>query len=238
MTNSESRQDDLLNKEDPRFFAIDKFGTGTASIATTEKVGNEIISFGLPSSPGLFLSLAQKFHSEVAEMELKEFFDKHPQPQGTYPDDHKNLFNFFEFMIGQIIFSYTAIETFSNIMIPKDYKFSVNQVYPKSSKEWDKDETERNLKLSQKLNLVLPKVLSVDKPDADIWDNFIELEKIRHRLIHLKSIDMKASGPEDETIWGDLLRNHKTDFVSQAHSLISHYIADKKGFRWFKKFPY
>jgi hypothetical protein len=234
------RQTELLEKEDPRFFAIDKLGTGLAMISTTEKVAGDIVSFALPSSASMFLSSALNFQKEVSKINIDDCFDKHPAPQGTWPEDHTKLFNFFELMIGQIIFSFTALETFSNIMIPEGYIFQRNRIDPKSNKEYDKDKTERLISLDVKLDMILPEVLAVTSPstNTELWDKFLHLKQLRDRLIHLKSADMRANGPETETIWGDLLREHKTDFVSQAHALIGHFISNKNGFRWFKKFPY
>jgi hypothetical protein len=231
---------EILEKEDPRFYAIDKFKTGVVSIATTEKIEGEKLSFGLPSSPGLFLSLALNFKKQVDKINLTTCFDKHPYPQGTWPEDHKNLFDFFELMIGQIIFSYTAIETFSNIMIPNEYKFQFNRIDPKSTKEYDKEKIERTVSLDKKLDLILPEILSVSSPinRTELWGKFMLHKDLRDRLIHLKSVDMTASGPEINTIWGDLIRNHKTGFVILAHNIIGHFISNKSGFRWFTKFPY
>jgi len=234
------RQTELLAKEDPRFYAIDKLNTGLGCIATIEKLNGQVLSFGLPSSPGLFLSLALNFKKQVDKINLNNCFDIHPHPQGTWPEDHTNLFDFFELMVGQIIFSYTAIETFSNIRIPKDYKFQVKRIDPKSTKEYNKDQVERRISLDNKLDLILTEIENVDSPknDKDLWKNFIKHKGLRDRLIHLKSVDMNSSGPEINTIWGDLLRHHKTDFVTNSHKLIGHFIEHKNGSRWFKKFPY
>ena len=69
------RQTELLEKEDPRFYAIDKFNTGLASIATTENISVQILNFGLPSSPGLFLSLALSFKTQVDKINLDNCFE-------------------------------------------------------------------------------------------------------------------------------------------------------------------
>jgi hypothetical protein len=61
-------QDQLLELEDGRYFAIGKFQTGLASIATTERLGKkDIVSFGLPSGPALFLHLAYKAFEQVKD---------------------------------------------------------------------------------------------------------------------------------------------------------------------------
>ena len=57
------RQDELLTNEDPRFFAIDKAGTGLGALATTELLNDGAeVSFGLPSGPALFLNIALAAH--------------------------------------------------------------------------------------------------------------------------------------------------------------------------------
>ena len=233
------RQTELLEKEDPRFYAIDKFNTGLASISTTEKVGSEILNFGLPSSPGLFLNLALNCKKQVDQINLENCFDKHPAPQGTWPEDHKKLFDFFELMVSQIIFSYSAIEAFANIKIPSDFIYRTKRSDKKFIEEYDKEQAERYVSLDGKLDKILPQVFNVKTPcGTKLWENYQHIKKLRDRLIHLKSSDTTSSGPEVKTIWGDLMRNQKTDFPRQVHELIGHYIFKETGHRWFKKFPY
>lgn len=233
------RQTELLEKEDPRFYAIDKFDTGLISLSTTEKVGNEILGFGLPSSPGLFLSLALNYKKKVDQINLEDCFDKHPAPQGTWPENHQKLFDFFELMLGQIIFSYSALEAFANIKIPDDFIYRSKRSDKKFIEEYDKDQAERYVSLDAKLDKILPQVFKVKTPSGTkLWDNYQYLKKLRDRLIHLKSSDMTPSGPEVKTIWGDLMRNKKTDFPKQVHDLMGHYISKVSGNRWFRKFPY
>ena len=233
------RQTELLENEDCRFYVIDKFNTGLASIATTEKVEKGILSFGLPSSSSLFLNLSLQVKRQIDNIQIDNCFDTHLENQGTYPDDHKLLFDFFELMISQIIFSFLAVEAFANISIPKDYTHRAKRSDKKFIEEYDKDQTERFVNLEAKLDKILPKIFDVKSPiGTKDWDNFQNIKKLRDRLIHLKSSDTSASGPEIKTIWGDLIRNKKTDFSKQSHQIIGHYIGKKEGFRWHKKFPY
>ena len=74
-----------------------------------EKVEKVILNFGLPSTSSLFLNLSLQAKREVDAINIDECFDKHPNNQGIYPDDHKLLFDFFELMIAQIVFSFSAI---------------------------------------------------------------------------------------------------------------------------------
>lgn len=233
------RQTELLEKEDPRFYAIDKFNTGLASILTSEKVEKVILNFGLPSTSSLFLNLSLQAKREVDAINIDKCFDKHPNNQGIYPDDHKLLFDFFELMITQIVFSFSAIEAFANISIPKDFIYRSKRGDKKFLEEYNKDQIERNISLDNKLDKISPTIFNVKTPcGTKIWDNFQHMKKLRDRLIHLKSSDTTASGPEIKTVWGDLIRNKGIDFTKQSHQIIGHYIDKKEGFRWHKKFPY
>lgn len=233
------KQSELLEKEDPRFYAIDKFSTGLGSRATIGKVNNKIVGFGLPSSPALFLSLALNSFRQVQLFKIEDVFIDHPAPQGIWPEDHKLLFDFFELMIAQIVFSFSAIESFANIMIPKDYVHRQKRSDKKYIEEYDKDQIERYLNLDNKLDKLLPNILKVKSPNGSkIWDNYQKHKKLRDRLMHLKSVDMVSSNIETNTIWVDLIRNHKVNYPEQSHQLIGHFISKKDGYRWFKKYPY
>src|SRR5256885_219797 len=116
------RQDELLEKEDGRFFAIDKFQTGLASIATAEHFKKKIVSFGLPSGPALFLHLAHRAYSRIRDIDPLSLFDEHPQ--GIWPDNQKELFDFLEDLISHVVFSFTALEAFANEVIPDNFTYT------------------------------------------------------------------------------------------------------------------
>jgi hypothetical protein len=90
--NPSDRQDRLLEAEDGRYFAIDKFGTGLGTIATEEQIGRVNVGFGLPSAPALYLHLAHKAFTAYRDVDVLRFFDQHPQ--GVWPDD-QNLYSTF-----------------------------------------------------------------------------------------------------------------------------------------------
>jgi hypothetical protein len=107
--------------------------------------------------------------------------------------------------LAHAVFSFTAIESFANEAIPEFFKYTI---YCAGNKETlDKPEIERRINLDEKLDKVLPAALSVGSPKGHkVWEKYRAVKRVRNRLIHLKSIDRKASGPENETIWGTLLK--------------------------------
>jgi hypothetical protein len=238
MIKPEKHQDEILEQEDWRFFAIGKLNSGLAMICTTEKYDRKNISFGLPSSVAIFLNLACKARSEVKKINPMKYFTVCESSQALCTAEHSQLFDFFELMITQIIFSYTAIETFSNTMI--NQKAPENYIYTRIEKSkrtsFSKNTIEKNLNLKTKLKEILPELLSINSPHkGKIWNDLNHLEKLRNRLIHLKSIDMKSSGPEVKTIWGELINNSHINFPKQAHFLLQHYLSSSHQPRWLKE---
>ena len=227
---------DLLKKEDPRFHAIGPGGDGLFMLATSEypsKLSKKVLSFALPSAPALYLSLACDARLRRQKIDLDGVFIEHPHPQGTYPEDHKMLFDWFQLAAAEIIFSFTAIEAFANENIPTSFEYD----WTTSKKEIVKlkgSEIERSVHLDEKLKLVLPKAHSVKNPaGTKAWEQYKNLSRVRDRLVHLKSVDRQASGPENQTIWGLMIAERKTDFVAASHLIIGSFPSLVKGRRWY-----
>ncbi|MBI4948201.1 hypothetical protein HY844_01420 [Candidatus Berkelbacteria bacterium] len=231
-----NEQERLLEKEDGRYFAIDRSptGSGTVSIATSEKMGN-IISFGLPSSPALFLHLSYKAYSKIRNINPTDLFNYHPQ--GYWPDDHGQLFDFFENFIEHIVFAQTALEAFANEVIPFSFVFEckINGV----KKMYVKDELERWVTLDEKLSTLLPKALNCSTiKGLTQWNKYKEIKDIRDRVIHLKMVDHQSSGSEVKTLWGVMLKNHAKPYCDYAHEIMGHYKPAVEKRRWYNLYPY
>jgi hypothetical protein len=231
------RQDQLLEKEDGRFYAIDKFGTGLASIATSERLNKKIVSFGLPSGPALFLHLAHCAYTKIKDLDPISLFDQHPQ--GIWPDDQRRLFDFFEDFISHVVFSFTALEAFANEVIPKEFKYTFKVEKTGEERTYAKEEIERRINLDEKLGTVLPRVFAVPSPKGlQVWESYKSIKQTRDRIVHLKSIDMRPSDPEDKTIWGTALRMHNQPFCDYAHAMIGHFKPAIASRRYYRKYPY
>lgn len=232
-----NRQDQLLENEDGRYYAIDKFRTGLAAIATAERIEKRVISFGLPSGPALFLHIAHQAYSRIRGIAPLSLFDQHEQ--GIWPDNQGPLFDFMEDFISHIVFAFTSIEAFANETIPADYIYSFKVDRTGEERTYNKDEIERGVNLDEKLHIILPTICSVPSPKGTrVWENYRQIKKTRDRIIHLKSVDRKASGPEEETIWGTMLRLHEVPFCDYAHEIIGHFGSAVDSRRWYMKYPY
>lgn len=228
-----SHQIELLKKEDWRFHAIDAVGTGLGMLATTEKLSKRHLSFGLPSAPALYLSLARSAHAQRMAIDVDACFVAHPKPQGTWPEDHRPLFDFFEAFIAEVIFSFTAIEAFANESIPANFSYAWKNT--KETKLIARAEIERYVQLDEKLKQVLPQAHNIKSPSGTkAWQGFKELKAVRDRLVHMKSIDRRASGPEHQTIWGLMLEKKQHDYPEIAYQLIAAFGSLVNNRRWFQ----
>jgi hypothetical protein len=90
------------------------------------------------------------------------------------------------------------------------------------------------VQLDEKLKRVLPQAHNIKSPSGTkAWQDFKELKGLRDRLVHMKSIDRKASGPEHQTIWGLLLEKQPVAFPEVAYRLIACFEPLVRDRRWF-----
>jgi len=229
------RQQKLLEAEDSRFHAIGPVGTGLGMIATTEKFGRKVVGFGLPSAPALYLNVARGAHLRRAAIDVESVFVAHPPPQGTWPEIHSTLFDYFEHFACEVIFSFTALEAFANEVVPSDFVYHFKSEKKAEPIALTKPDIERRVSLDEKLKRVLPEAYKFQSPSGTkVWQEYKVLKEVRDRLVHLKSIDRKSSGPEHQTLWGLMLEKRGVAFPDLAWHGMGHFQSLVKDRRWFK----
>lgn len=193
------------------------------SLTTFVKYGKREISFGDPSPQALFLS--QSYKAYQLAMAIHPFLIQQWPPSGT-SDPSMQVYDYLEQIITAITFAYTALETFANQEIPKNYvyeeKLKSGLLIPRD-KEW----IERYLNLNVKLSIILPEVLGKPMPKGTtLWNRFKNLEKLRNRIIHLKPSDHQHSTAMNmypKSIWSDLLNPKPQNYPLTAKNLIAHF---------------
>lgn len=155
-----------------------------------------------------------------------------------FPKNYEGRFiDALQFLVSLVIFSYTSIEIFANESIPDAFVFERSRQGNRFKEVYSKDQVERFLSLKAKLDEVLPGIYSAPSPKGtQIWNDFVWLEKLRDRFIHLKSTDWEESGPEkvDEFVWTTLLAKRTLQAPRVAVQLFNYYYrADKP--RWLRK---
>ncbi|MEA2029729.1 MAG: hypothetical protein U9N49_12245 [Campylobacterota bacterium] len=87
-----------------------------------------------------------------------------------------------------IIFSISAIETFTNMSIPNDFIYTKNEA--KHTLSYNKQQIEKNIPLKEKISKILQNIYNCTGLEEEkFWSNFCSLIKIRDSLIHQKTID-------------------------------------------------
>ena len=207
------------------------------STQTAVKNNNFELFFCDPSAPALYLNQSFSF--------LKRSRDIFPAIKLNISNsvNHKNtlLFDYFELMMGSIIFAFMAIDSFANDEVPDDYQYLRISSKGGKSKKLGKDDIERRIPLDDKLDLILPEILQKDSPKGTKnWEDYIALKLLRHDIVHLKSLDRISSNPKEmypESIWAKLLSPTQLDYGLVAKNMILHFVHDKE-YYWLKNCPY
>lgn len=140
-----------------------------------------------PNDISMYASIAIK-ESEIAktfyDAKIKPFISSfNPQHHANSKNEGQEYYNYFETIIKAIIFSYTSIEWFTNILLEEGYEYYDTDKDIKYGKRY----IESNFKLRDKLKLCLTEILQTTNPTTEPWwQDFIILEKIRNEIIHSK----------------------------------------------------
>ena len=134
------------------------------------KYGKSEVIFIEPSGPALYLSISNRMSIAVEQAyfgSLKELIGNLPKKRIFLDDTMENtIFEILENCICTIIFSYSAIEAFSNQEIPEDYIYERKQPQGKCVEYYDKKQIERWISLSEKLDKILPVIHDVHAMDT------------------------------------------------------------------------
>jgi hypothetical protein len=181
--------------------------------------------------------LAHAAYSRIKDIDPLSLFDEHRE--GIWPDNQKSLFDYLEESISHVVFSFTALEAFANEVIPEKFTYTFTVDRTGEERTYGKEEIERRINLDEKLGIILPQIFDFKTPKGGaLWEKYKIIKKARDRIIHLKSVDKRASGPDDETIWSTLLRIHNEPLCDHAHALIGYFKPAIHDRRYYAKYPY
>lgn len=228
-------------------------GSMVSQIIDDVQIGKKKIEYCMPNNVGVLLSISKK-SNEQAKKYFKEHFEEIDQANIDKEDKIKFLkrksievCDYIELIQSSIVFSYTSLEAFSNLSIPENY-FYVQKIKSKGIDErYDKEAIEKWINLTTKLNVILPEIYKTKKlQETNLWSYFTKLEKLRHEIIHQKSIDrtefykvyfnrdiFKVSNIGEEII----KYFYKNQKLSISNPLWPWVIGDKKEFPIFKADP-
>lgn len=215
--------------------SLHKKGT-PVTLTTSVKHLNQPLHFGEPSATALFLSQSHKAYIEAIRL--------HPYQGNKAPHtgagNTATIYDYLELIMSSVISSFTSLEAFANEEIPEEFIYedtTKGEVIVARSKEW----IEKHLSLDEKLASLLPNILEKDSPKGlKIWEDYVHLRRLRHRIIHLKSADRTVSNIEEEfpdSIWSELLNPVQRKYPAIAKALILHF-HNSSQHHWLKYCPF
>lgn len=208
-------------------------GDTVKSVALLDLGGKEYL-LGIPHAAAVLLNVAYRSHRDAVELCDKAMAS--PEGRNYLPD--LVAFDCIEHAMATIVFSFTALEAFANGEIPDSYihhekKNGILVPLPKP-------EIERAVGLKTKLDVILPDIFSVASPKGTkIWQGFVELKRLRDRIIHMKSADRQDLVTDQKSLWRSVFRHDLPCFPDTARELMQHFYAGTGSVpRWFKMVPH
>jgi hypothetical protein len=211
----------------------------------TQYDAEHVLSFPLPNVTAMCLDVAYSTWSVSQHFLQDEKFLKFPKPSMSEKTVILTEDNIFFDLLQQrmiaIVFAYTALESFANESIPDHFVFRRISVQKKFTEEYTKEQMER-LSLEIKLFEVLPIIFKLPTPKGcTIGEKYKSLEKLRDRIIHMKSKDRRSSTVAEENIWKELLDQFSPNVAIEANDIIGYYLNsldEKDRPRWYNEFPW
>ena len=105
--------------------------------------------------------------------------------------------------------------------------------------KYNKSKIERSISLGEKLENILPKILKVSSPKGNkVWDDFINLQELRHKIIHMKSVDREQTKYTPNSVWSNLIKDSIPNSVPIAKEIIDYFFKSKTNKpHWYENYP-
>jgi hypothetical protein len=195
----------------------------------------QTLTVSIPNASALFLNIARRAYSDAQRIQREHIAGK--SRDHAISLDDQTAFAYLEHMFEAVVCAHTAVEAYVNELLPAD------RSYERKNRQGvietlSKGEIERRASLLEKVSSFLPEALGVTSPKGihRAYSDLQALTKIRDRVIHMKSVDRKSSGPDVDTVWHRLLVCGSP--VDQAMSVIRYFapVGDARP-RWLSTMP-
>lgn len=180
----------------------------------------QTLTVSIPNASALFLNIARRAYADAQRIRREHIAGKTKDKEISLED--QTAFAYLEDMFEAIVCAHTAVEAYVNDLLPADRSYG-RKNRQGIAEALSKGEIERRASLLEKVSTFLPEALGVTSPKGihRAYSDLQALTKIRDRVIHMKSVDRKSSGPEVDTVWHRLLVCESP--VDQAMSVIRYF---------------
>jgi hypothetical protein len=217
------------------------YDAGTpVEVVGTLRVGNREIHTPVPDAVALYLAMAVAAADRATAIgpllgSVTGDAGSQTTPATELKTVEREYFDALQELVGVVIFSYSALEAFANLCVPDGHVYRRSRQDGRCTEEYSREQIERSISLSEKLDIVLPAITKAASPKGTtLWARFVALQGLRDRLIHLKPSEWRPNTPETpaDTIWSDLVAADVISIYGTALDLIAHFSIDKP--RWFE----
>mgnify|MGYP000140313203 CR=1 FL=1 len=183
---------------------IVKSGIRLEVVATVKNKVKKEFHFPIPNASAMMLNASRRAYRDSLILRRKNKIDI-DNSKGFSSASY--AIDYLERVMESVLCAHTALEAFSNEIIPDDYIYNGIDRH-KEPQKMDKLAIERNLSLEIKLDKILPEVLNTKTPKGRMcWESFSKLNKLRNRIIHMKTIDRRSINFEETSIWNALVQS-------------------------------
>lgn len=183
-----------------------KKGTQLTRVSVTKLTKEKHLSISLPNATALFLNSSKRSWDSAKLIRKNSNIDSSVKKKVHFKTVTES-FDYVERIMESIVMAFTALEVFVNENIPEDYKYHTHKKSEIILETMDKKAIERWLSLDEKLAKVLPEAKKIESPKGQkCWQGYVELKRVRDRIIHMKKDDIRSSGPDIPTLWHKLFK--------------------------------
>jgi len=170
-----------------------------------------------PNEISMAFNIAKKAIEKSNELRIKVKQTGKKAKSSICDEDVTIAYDYIEEIQKAIVFSYKAVESFCNAVIPDEYIY-IKTTNRGIDEHYKKEQIERWLSTSEKVSKLLPNIMGVTSPSQkDFWSNFKNLERLRNEIIHSKS-------SSSIKVLKELFTPIISDYVASSFDLLSFFI--------------
>jgi len=162
-------------------------GTAFFQRLITAKIDNTEISIAAPNEISISLHISKNAVEKSDKLRLLIKKKGKQTDSAIYEKDVTIAYDYLEEIQKAVVFSYKAVESFCNAVIPDEYIY-IKTTNRGIEEHYKKEQIERWLSTSEKVSKILPEIMNVTSPSQEnFWSGFKNLERLRNEIIHSKS---------------------------------------------------
>lgn len=215
-----------------------KAGTPVYQSTTGDPFG-----FISPSVPAMCLNIAINASMEAEALKDSLILSGVTTPRGLAKSvnaEHSTpLYDYFEKCMASIVFSFMAIEAYSNLVIRLRLKDKYQLKRKDRILEVDAEELQRIASIEEKVATILPEIRALPSPKGrKVWENFMYLKEGRDATVHLKSIHEYPAARgldvsvDTESLFHYFINSKMNEIPCASIRLLEYFESKEKPQRW------